>query len=160
MGSILSSKGASVIEVGDFARSHGLCRSIDKKRQSYDVDTDELDEVIKKELGRGSSILIGHLSHHLGADLIIVLRCRPSVLRGRLEGRGWRKEKVRENMEAEACDVILIESLEKEVEVLEIDTTIISPDDVAAAVLEIMNGEKEKYAVGNVDWSDEVLGWF
>jgi hypothetical protein len=33
-------------------------------------------------------------------------------------------------------------------------------EDVAVAVEKILAGESEKYPVGNVDWSQEVLGWF
>ena len=39
-------------------------------------------------------------------NIAVVLRSRPSVLRSRLEARGWHSEKVRENVEAEAIDVI------------------------------------------------------
>jgi adenylate kinase len=103
---------------------------------------------------------VGHLSHLVGADLIVVLRCRPSVLEERLKGRRYSQAKVRENMEAEGCDVILIEAMEGSAPVFEIDTTERTPEQVADAIGEILAGEKEKYEPGHIDWSEEVLGWY
>jgi adenylate kinase len=57
-------------------------------------------------------------------------------------------------------DVILIEALEEVPEVCEVDTTELSPEDVARAIEDILKGKREKYRVGDVDWSQEVLSWF
>jgi adenylate kinase len=93
-------------------------------------------------------------------DLVVVLRCRPSVLEKRLLAREWPLAKVRENVEAEALDVILVEAVESSVETVEVDTTEMSEGLVVAALEEILAGERAKYAIGNVDWSQEVLGWY
>ena len=45
-------------------------------------------------------------------------------------------------------------------EVVEIDTTHMSPQAMLMAAKEILAGEREKYAYGNVDWSEEVLEWY
>jgi adenylate kinase len=156
---VLVERGHEVIEVGDFAREHLEC-AVDPDRGSLEVDIDALDRELGKSLPPGDVLLVGHLSHLVTTDLIIVLRCRPSVLEERLKVRGWPEAKVRENVEAEALDVILVESVESGREVREIDTTALPPSAVADAVEEILAGEKQKYAVGNVDWSSEVLGWF
>lgn len=152
--------GKQVIELNDFIREHRLIGKRDAKRDTSEVNIDKLDSALSKSLGKGDWILSGHLSHLLVVDLIIVLRCRPSVLRQRLEERGYSEAKVRENMEAEGCDVILIEALERCEAVYEIDTTERDPGSVADAVLEIIGGEREKYCPGTVDWSEEVLSWF
>jgi broad-specificity NMP kinase len=34
------------------------------------------------------------------------------------------------------------------------------PSQVARAIDSIIAGERQKYRVGNVDWSEEVLSWF
>lgn len=159
-GSILASRGHTIIELGDFVKEHDLYDSYDEERGSYDVDPEVLDAALRMRLPGGTVFLMGHLSHLVTVDLIVVLRCRPSVLAKRLESRGWGVEKVRENVEAEALDVILVESVESPAEVAEIDTTSMRPEDVADAVERILAGEKEKYGVGNVDWSGEVLDWF
>ena len=72
----------------------------------------------------------------------------------------WTERKIRENVEAEAVDVVLIEAVQSVPQVFEIDTTHRRPKQVGLAIEEIISGEKQKYRVGNVDWSREVLGWF
>jgi len=159
-GEELRRRGRRVIELGDFIREGGVPTTLDEERGSLEVDPEELDEALRRELAPGDVVLVGHLAHLLTVDLTVVLRCRPSVLAVRLEGRGWPEAKVRENLEAEACDVILVEAVEAGGTVAETDATSMSPGEVADAVEEIVAGEREKYAVGHVDWSDEVMGWF
>ena len=74
-----------------------------------------------------------------------MLRCRPSVLKARLEGRGYSKKKITENLEAEGCDVILVEAMETSIPICEIDTTAMDANQVADAVEEILDGERKKY---------------
>lgn len=160
MGKALANKGRTVIEVGDLVRDHSLYDGIDEERGSLEVDPDHLAERLPPLLPDGDLILIGHLSHLVQVDLVVVLRCRPSVLRGRLEARGWSPSKVQENVEAEALDVILMEALDSGHETVEVDTTGRSPSRTVEALEEILAGEREKYAVGHVDWSQEILGWY
>ncbi len=157
---ILRGRGYLILDVGDFARDRRLFSGLDEERGSYEVDPEELDAALRAEMPQGSVILVGHLSHLVKADKVIILRARPSLVGERLRERGWSERKIRENMEAEACDVILLEALEMTKEVYEINVTKMEPDQVARAVEEILAGEKEKYAAGNVDWSEEVLDWF
>lgn len=124
------------------------------------MDISALDKAISEDQGLKDAILVGHLSHHLTVDLIVVLRCRPSVLAIRLGERGYSQDKVKENVEAEALDVILIEAVETDRPVLEVDTTTKEVPEVVAAMEDILAGEREKYAIGHIDWSEEVLGWF
>lgn len=149
-----------VVEANQLAKDKGLLGRMDRRRATREVDVSALDEALIEDEGLNQAILVGHLSHLLTVDLIIVLRCRPSVLAGRLRERGYSEPKVKENIEAEALDVILVEAAETGGIVLEIDTTGKSPEEVADAVEEILAGEREKYAIGHIDWSEEVLGWF
>lgn len=160
LASILRGKGYLVVDVGDFARDRGLTTGHDFERGSVEVDTAELDIELRKGMPSGTIFLIGHLSHFLTSDLVIILRCSPSALRERLKVRTWSDKKLQENLEAEACDVILIEALELSREVCEIDTTDRAPEEVAMAIGDILAGKREKYAYGNIDWSGEVLDWF
>lgn len=160
VGSVLASRGRRVLELGELIKEHRLYEGRDEERQSLEVDPEVLEDRLPSLLPPGDIILVGHLSHLVPADLVIVLRCRPSMLEERLKARGWPEAKVRENMEAEALDVILVEAVESERETVEIDTTEMTVAQVADAVEEILAGEREKYAVGNVDWSQEVLGWY
>lgn len=160
VGKELSSRGFSVVEVSDIAKEKGLLIEKDLERDSYDIDIDELNDAMDGLREGSTTILIGHLSHLVDVDIVIVLRCLPSVLEKRLEKRGWSPKKVRENIEAEAVDIILIEAMDLNETIFEIDTTEKSPTSVADDVIDILAGKTDKYGAGNIDWSDEVLKWY
>lgn len=147
-----------VVDVNSLADDCDAIVGYDAGRDTDEVDVERLVRAVKAI--RGDVLLEGHLSHLLNVDLAIVLRCSPRVLRQRLAVKGWSEPKVTENIEAEAVDVILIEALNAVSVVCEIDTTDMSVEKAAAAVEEICAGESEKYPVGHVDWSQEVIDWF
>jgi len=147
-----------VYHVNDLVEMFGLANGYDHKRKTKEVDVKKLARKIEKLTD--DMILEGHFSHMLDPDIAIVLRCSPAVLEQRLKKKGWPEKKIRENVEAEAVDVVLIEALENVPEVFEIDTTEMTDSQVARAVERIISGERQKYRVGNVDWSQEVLSWF
>ena len=147
-----------VLTVDELAEAADAVSGFDRARDTKEVDVDKLAESVGRM--EGDALIEGHLSHLLGVDVAIVLRCSPRVLKKRLIGKGWSETKVMENVEAEAVDVILIEALEAAPVVCEIDVTDMSVEDVARAVEAVLAGESEKYPVGDVDWSQEVLDWF
>ena len=151
-------KSMPVYRVYDLVDVFGVVTQYDRKRKTKEVDVNKLSKKIAKL--EGDMILEGHFSHMLNPDVAIVLRCSPKVLENRLKKKGWPEKKVRENVEAEAVDVVLIEALENVPEVCEIDTTKMTDGQVAKAIERIIKGERQKYRVGNVDWSQEVLSWF
>ena len=160
VGKLLQQGGIRTIELGDLVKEKKLYDSFDSERGSYDVDPDVLDDAVSAMNITEDCVLIGHLAHFVSCDRIIVLRCSPEVLADRLKSRGWKESKVRENVEAEALDVILIEATETETEVSEINTTEMSAEEVCDAVLRIKSGDTSNYAPGNIDWSEEVLKWY
>ncbi len=147
-----------VIDIGKFVENNrDLILEYDEERETNVVDIEKLKEKLKNE---NNVIIEGHLSHFLDGDVVIVLRLHPNELKKRLEKRGYNSKKVRENVEAEALDVCLIESVENHKNVFEIDTTGKSPKDVAEEVLEIIktfkNGKPiEKYMPGKISWLEE-----
>ncbi|MGQ9587886.1 MAG: adenylate kinase family protein [Thermoplasmata archaeon] len=147
-----------VIHVNDLVERLGIASGYDRKRKTKEVDVSMLARAVAKM--EGDMVLEGHFSHMLKPDVAIVLRCSPRVLEKRLRRKGWDEKKVRENVEAEAVDVVLIEALENVPEVCEIDTTHMTDRQVARAIEDIIAGERNKYRVGHVDWSQEVLSWF
>lgn len=150
--------GIEVVSVNDLAKSYNAIVGIDEERDTAEVDIDTLAEAVSEM--EGDVLLEGHLSHLLEVDQAIVLRCSPTVLKQRLSTKGWSDAKVRENLEAEAVDVILIEAVDAVTRVCEVDTTSLSIEEVSRAVEAILAGESEKYPVGHVDWSQEVFDWF
>jgi len=151
-------KGMQVFRVYDLVEQFDAVSGYDRKRKTKEVDVAKLAKAVSKM--HGDMILEGHFSHLLKPDLAIVLRCSPRILEKRLRKKGWDEKKVRENVEAEAVDVVLIETLENVPEVCEIDTTDMKSENVARAIERIVSGERQKYRVGHVDWSEEVLSWF
>mgnify|MGYP000393471230 CR=1 FL=1 len=151
-------KNVEVVHLNDLIRDNMEIFEVDEADGCVQVDTDKLQELVGKP--EGTVVIEGHLSHLLENDLTIVLRCSPTVMADRLFSRDWPPDKLRENQEAEAVDVILVEAVERGGEVLEIDTTDMTPEEVAAAIESIIAGERAKYRPGDVDWSQEVLGWY
>ncbi len=151
-------EGIQTLTVDELAREYGALGRYDRRRRTREVDTAKLARAVSRL--RVDMIIEGHLSHLLRPDVAVVLRCSPRVLQQRLRKKGWPEAKVRENVDAEAIDVILLEALAKVRVVLEIDATRRRPASVARAIEEIVAGERQKYRPGHVDWSREVLSWF
>jgi adenylate kinase len=147
-----------VLHFNDLVEKFGAATGYDRKRRTREVNVSKLAKEVSKL--EGDVVIEGHLSHMLKPDIAVVLRCSPALLEKRLRKKGWDEKKIRENVEAEAVDVVLIEALENAGEVCEIDTTHMNPSQVAEAIEAIISGERQKYRVGNVDWSEEVLSWF
>ena len=100
----------------------------------------------------------GAIAHFLPCEKIIVLRCRPDVLSERLAPRGYSAEKIRENAEAEALDVILIETADAFAaeQIYEIDTTSIDSETAADQILAFAEG-RIPASFGSLDWSEYVM---
>src|SRR2546427_12837259 len=155
---VLSVRGYTVMDLDQIARREGFIAGRDEARGSDEVDT----EAMRRSLHVPAKVafLTSHYSHRMDANIAIVLRCRPSVLRSRLEARGWPPEKVRENVEAEAIDVILQEAVARLPFVFEVDTTNRQPTETAEAILAILQGKTKGHEPGSVDWASEVLSWY
>jgi len=88
-----------------------------------------------------------------------VLRCHPDELRARLARRKYRERKIRENAEAEALDVCLVETVEAydPSQILELDTTGRSATYCADRIEQFRNGEIPP-DFGHIDWSGYLEG--
>jgi len=145
--------GFTVVHLNDLIKE-GYSVGLDEERGCLIADIPGLSGYVKGL--KGDVILEGHISHLLPADIVVVLRASPAMLRERIRARGWSDAKVRENVEAEALDVVLVEALEANKKVYEIDTTNRTPMQVRDAVLEIIRGT-DKYGPGGVDFSEEAF---
>jgi adenylate kinase len=154
---MLSSKYCyKIIDLNALIREKKFYIEGDLKRNSLIVDISKLKKYFSQL--KGEYIVEGHLAHYLDLDLVIVLRTKPSTLKKRLEERKWSEEKINENVEAEALDVILIETLQHQhhKNIHEIDTTDKSPEEVANCIVEIIMGKKA-YPPGKIDYSYELF---
>ena len=96
---LAKSSGWKVISVEKLAEKHELLGELDKKEQAREIDIERL----RQTLGRinGPLIVDGHLSHYLQVDAVVILRCKPSILRERLQQRGYPEWKIESNVEWE-----------------------------------------------------------
>lgn len=146
-----------VIDLNSLVREEGLASGTDTDRGCIEADMDALADRIANLVAAPADaqeivVLEGHYSHML-ADRAIVLRLNPHELRIRLEARGYAEKKVRENVEAEVLDVILVEAVEHCRSVSEIDTTSKSPEEVARQVVGVVSGEADLLP-GQVSWME------
>ena len=144
-----------VLDINSLVRG-GMNLGQDPERGCLEADMDALAGHLKSLDCKETVILEGHFSHHF-ADWAIVLRLSPAALRTRLEGRGYSQSKIRENLEAEALDVILVEAVEMCRQVDEIDTTGRSAAEVAAMIENIIEGRLH-LPPGQADWLEEFFG--
>lgn len=150
---------ANLIAINELVDEKHIYMGIDPERGYKIVDMDvlfeELDKIVK-EIDESNYILIeGHLSHfYENADLIIVLRANPDVLRDRMKVKGWEKSKIDENIEAEIIGICSYESYEIHgKKASEIDTSSISPQEVSDLIIKVINGDNE-FPIGNVDYME------
>ncbi|MCK4718961.1 MAG: adenylate kinase family protein [Thermoplasmata archaeon] len=164
LGEELSRRGHTVLSVRDLALEHE-CALADGEELEVDVSSLAA-KLHGHTIGLREPVFIeGHLSHLLPADMVIVLRLSPSILKERLGPRGYGEEKLHENLEAEGVGVCLSEAVETGLPVAEIDVDSMSKDALATLVLELVNrcrGSEalDPYVPGSVDWLEEVSGWY
>ncbi|MDN7025575.1 adenylate kinase [Methanoculleus sp. FWC-SCC1] len=148
----LERRGHIVVWIKDTIRDYVLAE--DRDRDTLVVDVERWAE----EFPPIDGIVEGHLAHFLPCDRIVVLRCRPDVLQQRLLPRGYAPEKIAENTEAEALDVVLVETLEERPEdtILELDTTEQTAPECADRIEQFMRG-KLPSSYGHIDWTDYLV---
>ena len=145
----LKRRGYRILRIENIADKFTI--GYDDERECKIVDEDALNKYVSK-LKDGIIIIEGHLSHLLDVDAVIILRCHPEELKKRLRMKGWGEKKIKENVEAEALDIILQRALEKHEKIWEIDTTNKSVDETANKIERILKG-KIPCNYGKIDWS-------
>ena len=103
-----SVRSTDVIEINDIVNEQKLYSGVDKFNTRI-VSLGRLRSAVQKKLKASKSmavILVGHLAPELGIryDAAIVLRQGLLELAKRMEKRGYAKEKIRDNLIAEAVD--------------------------------------------------------
>ncbi|MDG6985195.1 MAG: AAA family ATPase [Nitrososphaerota archaeon] len=120
-----------------------------------EVDTATLKKAIEASVD-GSAVLYGHLlPYAVGRSrlsIAVVLRCEPSVLKGRLTSRRYPRAKVLENVEAELIGAVYSEAVGAfgPAKVVEVDTTETDPSEAAAAAIAAV--ARRRSAGATIDW--------
>jgi len=156
----LRKRGYGVLDLNGYIRENGLLDEKDEERDTFCVDVDSLDVSLEKYRTGDLIFIEGHISHHVECGMIIVLRCRPELLAGRLSERGYSDRKVKENVQAEILDIILCEASDNDVPVCELDSSDDSISKIADKIEDIIKGNIDKYRPGNIDWMGELEKWF
>ena len=153
----LSKRGYRIIRIDELL--DGAREGYDEGSGSEIVDVERVNRNLESLVIK-DCVIEGHLAHELDADVVIVLRARPEIIEKRLRERGYGEEKVAENAEAEAIDVITIEALEKGREVYEIDGSDMDLSMIADSIEQIMKGNGENLRPGRIDFSSYILERF
>lgn len=108
------------LSINDLVKDRTCHTGFDNELQTLIVDEDRLMDEVEKEISDGDEpggwIIDWHSTAGFAVrwvDLVVVLRCdETSVLYDRLKTRGYRDEKVQENMDAEIFGVVSEEARE------------------------------------------------
>lgn len=147
----LARRGYTVVHITEIVQPYVI--GDDEERDTQVIDVDRLSD----EFTPVNGFIEGHFAHLLDCDRIVVLRCRPDELEARLKKRKYRAEKIRENMDAEALDVCLIETVDMydPADIFELDSTGHDPAYCADRIEQFFKGEIPA-SFGTIDWSEFV----
>jgi len=154
-----------IISLNELVVSKKLTLKYDKKRETYVVDNNKLIpyvenliELYKKEYIE-YLLIEGHFSDVIPdkyIDYVIILRCNPDELHKRLQKRGYKKEKIRENIQAEILGNCTNFFVQKQIKspIYEIDTTNLSIESIVKIIINLIikNINAENYILGKIDW--------
>lgn len=153
-----------VIDLNKTAIEKNFIIEKDKIRNTNIVDINKINKYIKKNFLSDKIIFIeGHLSHLLKCvDKVIILRCNPEKLKKNLIKKGWKKKKIKENIEAEILDIILCETVElhPNKNIFEIDTSNKNMLEVFQIILNLAKNRfknNNNYKIGYINWSEEIF---
>lgn len=162
----LRAKGLVVVDGNRFARENKCWSGVDAARRSQIVDTQRVGRALARlPAQEGVRVLESHWAHDVPLmDAALVLRLHPDEIRRRLARRRWNRAKIRENLEAEALDIILQECVGRfgEDRVGEIDTTGQDLPSTVDRVLRVVRAPERaliNLEIGRNDWSEELLKW-
>ena len=98
------------VNVSVFAKENGCIEGWDSERDTSIVDEDKLLDKLEPLADKGGLIIDWHccdIFPERWIDLVVVLRCNNTILYDRLEKRGYKESKVRENVECEIMQVLV-----------------------------------------------------
>ena len=160
---------AKVISLNELAISENLIENYDTKRETSVIDNNKLIafliELIKEYEKEDPEFLIieSHFSDIVPEQFInfvIILRCDPDELHKRLKRRGYKREKIRENVQSEILGNCVNYFINKPLNtpILEIDTTNASIETITKTIMRILTNEIDlkDFHVGKVDWLEKL----
>lgn len=151
--------GALHLDIASLVGCEQMASGYDKRRQTLIADTDRVTRRVRQIASNTSKTLI--IDGHYATDIVpakqvarvFLLRCHPEELRKRMDERGFKGPKVKENLAAEILDVCLADAVANvgKEKICEIDTTGQTVDAIVDQILSVLRGKK-RCAIGIVDW--------
>ncbi|MBT6995681.1 AAA family ATPase [Candidatus Woesearchaeota archaeon] len=114
------------VDVSKLIKKNKLSSGYDKENECEIIDVKKLNKFLISLIGKKNLIIDSHLSHYLPkkyVDLCIVTTCDINILKDRLKKRKYNAKKIRDNVEAEIFDTIVIEAKEKKHHLFVLSTT-------------------------------------
>jgi len=131
------------VDVNKIIDKEKLAESYDENRETLVVDEKKLAKALIAHTKKNKNMIIdSHMSHELPAkhaDWCIITRCDPATLRKRLVRKGYPKEKVQENVDAEILNICLDEAEQKGHKLVVVNTTRQSAKKIAARLKKLFS---------------------
>ena len=130
------------IDVNKVVKDNNLAESYDETRDTSVVDEKKLSKALIKTIKENKNVIIdSHMSHEVPAkfvDWCIVTKCDEKVLKKRLEKKGYAKEKVEENVDAEILDICRDEAERYGHKIIVVNTTKKTPKKIATELKKLL----------------------
>jgi adenylate kinase len=148
--------GKNYVDIADIVKREKFYKGYDDVTDSLIVDTAKLKKYLRNLL-TCNEVIDTHVVEAVPQEKVthvFVLRLDPVQLMKRLEQRGYRASKIRQNVEAEILDSILIDSVKLfgTEKVFEINTTGKDVSEIVQIIYSILQGNVEEFKPGNVNW--------
>ena len=128
------------------------------KNSEKEVDLKKLKKILIREIrAKKNSIIENHLlcEIELQADFVFVFRCDPKILEKRMRKRGYKKEKIRENLLAEMLDYCYLKAEKNYLgNPIEVDTSKRSLNNTVNTIINAIRKNRRK--IDNVDYRDQL----
>lgn len=119
-----------------------ISKGYDLKKHCYNIDLNKFRRFILKAKKEKNLVIDSHISHLLpkkDVDLCIVITCSNlKKLEKRLQKRGYSKQKIRENLDAEIFQVCLMEAKERKQKVVVVDCFGINKEKITKKIMTIL----------------------
>jgi adenylate kinase len=151
-----------VIEINDVVEKHKLFSRIDENESKVvklRALEEKMQEMIAERRKKSNLIIVGHLvpEMKLNQDVSVVMRLNLNALIKRLEARGYKTEKIRENIISESVDYCGLKTMESCEETYEVETEG-EKADVMAYLIDMASGRERKPPKKNeINRLDELL---
>jgi adenylate kinase len=154
-----------VISLNELVISKNFTLKYDEKRETQVIDIEKILPYIIEQINRLKTenieylIIEGHFADIIPDEIIdyaFILRCDPDELSKRLNERGYKKAKIRENLQSEILANSANFMVQKQIKspIYEIDTSKHDLNTVAEIIIDIIMEKSifDEYSIGQIDW--------